>query len=33
MKAKYDTSTENGYDTDPIDLGLVTIEEADTLLN
>ncbi len=33
MKAKYDTNNENDNDTDPIDLGLVTMEEADLLLN
>lgn len=33
MKAYYDIGPENGFDTDPIDLGLVTYEEAATLLN
>lgn len=33
MKAHYDIGAENGLDTDPIDLGLVTFEEAATLLN
>jgi hypothetical protein len=32
MRASYDAGPENGDDTDPIDLGLVTIEEADALL-